>query len=260
MTTRDLEDVVYGGAKMRNIQKNMSEYRVMVRDIMGWCVVHRDFKNGQIDIRNAFNKFYGQLSRKYRIFIKKSLLVWVYRQMVEEGEIVDSSGGLFLRLLQKAPSRNLSGDTVVTVLTSPYPDGQDFSCKHNCYYCPNEPGQPRSYLADEPAVARANRNDFDAMAQMRDRLSGLMMNGHEIDKVEIIIEGGTYTEYPIDYLEIFTGICCMLRIRGVVKKEMFENHLVFWKNGKLMKPQGFMLLACVLKPVPMPLMRIGLGG
>lgn len=67
----------------------------------------------------------------------------------------------------------------MTVLTSPYPtydapgkNGkpgkrkvQRFSCKHNCYYCPNEPGhegnnfvpQPRSYLHDEPGVRRANR-------------------------------------------------------------------------------------------------------
>ena len=28
---------------------------------------------------------------------------------------------------------------------------QRFSCDWNCYYCPNEPGQPRSYLHDEPS-------------------------------------------------------------------------------------------------------------
>jgi hypothetical protein len=62
------------------------------------------------------------------------------------------------------------------VLTSPYPSFTDpesgkkktqrFSCKWNCYYCPNEPGQPRSYLHDEPAVLRANQNGFDAVLQV----------------------------------------------------------------------------------------------
>ena len=35
---------------------------------------------------------------------------------------------------------------MITVLTSPYPEvapgkKQRFSCKWNCYYCPNEPGR-----------------------------------------------------------------------------------------------------------------------
>ena len=36
---------------------------------------------------------------------------------------------------------------------------------------------------------------------MISRLDTLMVNGHIIDKLEIIIEGGTYTEYPAKYLE-----------------------------------------------------------
>ena len=75
------------------------------------------------------------------------------------------------------------------VLTSPYPsvDGkepQPFSCKWNCYYCPDEPGQPRSYLRDEPAVLRANQNKFDAVMQFTERCATLAQNGHPVDKVE----------------------------------------------------------------------------
>ena len=36
---------------------------------------------------------------------------------------------------------------------------------------------------------------------MFSRLDTYYSNGHVIDKLEIIIEGGTYTEYPVDYLE-----------------------------------------------------------
>jgi histone acetyltransferase (RNA polymerase elongator complex component) len=65
---------------------------------------------------------------------------------------------------------------VITVLTSPYPEvdgvAQKFSCAWNCYYCPAEPGQPRSYLHDEPAVRRANQNAFDPVLQFTDRCVG----------------------------------------------------------------------------------------
>jgi len=122
-----------------------------------------------------------------------------------------SPSNLLKILLQKKPCRNISGITSVTLLTSPHPNGQSFSCEHDCYYCPNEPAhegnnfqeQPRSYLYNEPAVKRANDNKFLAIDQMLSRLNTLYMNGHEIDKLEIILEGGTYTEYPPEYLEEF---------------------------------------------------------
>ena len=38
---------------------------------------------------------------------------------------------------------------------------------------------------------------------MTDRLNSLLACGCEIDKIEIIIEGGTYTEYPVEYLKRF---------------------------------------------------------
>jgi len=114
-------------------------------------------------------------------------------------------------LLQKKPSRNISGITSITLVMSPHPNGQSFSCKHNCYYCPNEPAhegnnwqdQPRSYLYHEPAVHRANENGFKAYEQMISRMNVLYANGHTVDKLEIILEGGTYTEYPPEYLEIY---------------------------------------------------------
>lgn len=190
--------------------KNADKYRSMVMDCVEWyeksylqtqTQSQSQPKKHKGGIRERFNTFYGKLIRKYRIQTKKSILIYYYRQMLQE-EVIENHPTLW-SLLQKRPSRNISGVAVITVLTSPYPNKQRFSCKHNCYYCPNEPGQPRSYLKKEPAVARANRNEFDALKQMNDRLQGLIMNGHEVDKLEIIIEGGTYTEYPREYLETF---------------------------------------------------------
>ena len=182
------------------LEKNIDIYEKIIFEMYEWITEKQKMREFY-DYKTNFNKLYGKLVNKNRVFCKKNILLYIYKNLINEGLIEKNE--LFLKLLQKRPSRNLSGIAVITVLTSPYPDGQNFSCKHNCYYCPNEPGQPRSYLKKEPAVARANRNDFDAIKQMNDRINTLLLNGHEVNKVEIIIEGGTYTEYPVSYLERF---------------------------------------------------------
>jgi len=182
------------------IRENTPIYKSMIQTIYSWMIQMIDTKE-RVNIRKKFHSFYSKLVHKHRVYVKKSILVLLYRRMIENGEIENHP--VMWSLIQKRPARNLSGVTVITVLTSPYPNGQDFSCKHNCYYCPNEPDMPRSYLKQEPAVARGFRNKWDATAQMEDRINALVINGHEIDKLEIIIEGGTYTEYPVAYLETF---------------------------------------------------------
>ena len=95
--------------------------------------------------------------------------------------------------------RSWSGVLVVTLVMRP----DKFSCPFNCHYCPNEPGQPRSYLSSEPAVARANQNDFDPVKQFNCRLDMLRKNGHTLNKIEIIVLGGTFSSYPRTYQEEF---------------------------------------------------------
>ena len=96
---------------------------------------------------------------------------------------------------QIKPVRSWSGVLVVTIVTRP----DNFSCPNDCHMCPNEPGQPRSYLSSEPAVARANRHNFDAIEQFNGRMIMLHNNGHVLDKIEIIVLGGTFSSYPKDY-------------------------------------------------------------
>lgn len=198
----NIEDIIIDKqtTSFDTIKKNMPTYKIMLRNIFDWMTDILARKE-RINIRKRFHPYFAKMVKTYRIYVKKSILVLVYRRMIENDEIENHP--VMWSLIQKRPARNLSGVTVITVLTSPYPNGQDFSCKHNCYYCPNEPDMPRSYLKDEPAVARGFRNKWDATAQMEDRINALIINGHEIDKLEIIIEGGTYTEYPEEYLETF---------------------------------------------------------
>lgn len=63
--------------------------------------------------------------------------------------------------------------------------------------------QPRSYISTEPAVMRANRNLFDANKQFNDRANSLKNCGHIIDKIELIILGGTWSHYPREYQKEF---------------------------------------------------------
>ncbi len=62
---------------------------------------------------------------------------------------------------------------------------------------------PKSYLADEPGAQRAERNWFDPYLQTFNRLEALDSIGHNVDKVEIIVLGGTWSFYPLAYQRWF---------------------------------------------------------
>lgn len=100
-------------------------------------------------------------------------------------------------LLKRLKVRSNSGVTVVSLLTKPYP------CPGRCIYCPTEARMPKSYLSKEPAAARALANNFDPYAQIISRLRALEMNGHPINKLEVIVIGGTFDYYKKDYQEWF---------------------------------------------------------
>lgn len=98
-----------------------------------------------------------------------------------------------LRVLRMKPRRTASGVATITVITKPWP------CSSDCLYCPNDIRMPKSYLHGEPACERAEQNWFDPYLQVSARLTALSQMGHAIDKVELIILGGTWSDYPRDY-------------------------------------------------------------
>ena len=100
---------------------------------------------------------------------------------------------VLLRLLKVKPRRTASGVATITVITKPWP------CSSDCLYCPNDIRMPKSYLSDEPACQRAERNFFDPYLQVRSRLVALSEMGHVVDKVELIVLGGTWSDYPEAY-------------------------------------------------------------
>ena len=97
------------------------------------------------------------------------------------------------QLLQVKPRRTASGVATITVMTKPW------KCTSNCLYCPNDLRMPKSYLSDEPVCQRAERNYFDPYLQVAARLRALTRMGHVTDKVELIVLGGTWSDYPKSY-------------------------------------------------------------
>lgn len=157
------------------------------------------------------------IKRKYKFGGKNSFISSMFDLLKHNHDIpgldVEEASNRLRRLLKVKKGKSQSGVLVITIFTSPYPEyyddekqelvKQEFTCKWNCHYCPNEPGQPRSYLKGEPGVMRANRNDFDCIRQMHDRMKTLYKIGHPIDKLEVIVLGGTWESYPLKYRETF---------------------------------------------------------
>jgi ELP3 family radical SAM enzyme/protein acetyltransferase len=206
----DLEDFTLPEKEPEPERDDISMQKIhnLLNKLIEFAKDNKDYEN--LDkLRTKFTQQFNRISREIKLNTKKTELILQYQKKVEAHQIEKDI--LLEKLLCKKPSRSISGISSITLVMTPYPNGQSFSCKHDCFYCPNEPAhkgnnyqaQPRSYLYHEPAVRRANRNGFLAFEQMIDRMNTLYVNGHTIDKLEIIVEGGTYTEYPEKYLEDF---------------------------------------------------------
>ena len=132
-------------------------------------------------------------------YAKRQLLPY-YRAVKKDDPARWSSWGIDLateaelvRLLQLKPRRTASGVATISVLTKPWP------CGGACLYCPNDVRMPKSYIWDEPACQRAEHSFFDPYLQVAVRLHVLAEMGHPTDKVELIVLGGTWDDYPRGY-------------------------------------------------------------
>lgn len=125
----------------------------------------------------------------------KSEILGLYRELVAEG--LEEQNPDAEMAMRKIRTKSNSGVAVVSLLTKP------FACPGRCTYCPTDVSMPKSYLAKEPAAARALAHDFDPYLQVTSRLRALEMNGHPIDKIEMIVIGGTWSFYHPAYQEEF---------------------------------------------------------
>lgn len=134
-----------------------------------------------------------------RPYSKKKLLPYYLRTKERDPEtwatwsVTPELEQQLIALLQVKPRRSASGVATITVITKPW------KCGGACIYCPNDLRMPKSYLSDEPACQRAERNYFDPYLQVTSRLRALEQMGHVTDKIELIVLGGTWSDYPRAY-------------------------------------------------------------
>jgi len=159
-------------------------------------------------------------------------LTQVYEKLVKAKKIKKNVG--LEKLLRKAKMRTLSGVAVVSVLT------REYNCPGKCLYCPTEKGMPKSYLSNEPAVMRAILADFDPYKQVEIRLTALEKAGHAIDKIELIIMGGSFNALPLDYQYWFVKECfracneygIKYKVLSIRQKKKNHNTLYLIHNTK----------------------------
>jgi len=138
-------------------------------------------------------------------------------------------------IIRKKPTRTISGVAVVAVMCKPH------KCPHGrCTYCPESEVAPPSYTGEEPAALRARMYEFDPYMQTYNRLLQLESIGHPLDKVELIVMGGTFPSYNICYQEWFITNC--LRAMNDFGLEDENTRINIRKTNSLHVPQDFMYL------------------
>ncbi|MFT4326515.1 MAG: tRNA uridine(34) 5-carboxymethylaminomethyl modification radical SAM/GNAT enzyme Elp3, partial [Candidatus Woesearchaeota archaeon] len=138
-----------------------------------------------------------------------------------------------LQHLRSKPTRSLSGVAVVAIMTRPD------VCPHGrCVYCPGGLGSPfgdtpQSYTGFEPATRRAIRNNYDSFFQVMNRLEQYVLGGHDPNKVDLIVMGGTFPSYDINYqFEFILGVYMAMNkfselFYTIVDGKPVLNHVAF---------------------------------
>eukprot|EP00979_Chaetoceros_neogracilis_P014141 scaffold4448_cov229-Chaetoceros_neogracile.AAC.4 len=114
-----------------------------------------------------------------------------------------------LPYLKSKPVRTASGVAVVAVMSKPHRCPHiNYTNGHVCVYCPGGPDSDfeystQAYTGYEPTSMRAIRARYDPFSQAKGRVAQLRGIGHEVDKVEYIVMGGTFMSLDKSYKDFF---------------------------------------------------------
>ena len=110
--------------------------------------------------------------------------------------------------LKVKPIRTASGIAVVAVMCKPHRCPHIALTGNTCIYCPGGPDSDfeystQSYTGYEPTSMRAIRARYNPYLQTKDRIEQLKKLGHDCDKVEFVIMGGTFMSLSSEYRDYF---------------------------------------------------------
>ena len=131
-------------------------------------------------------------------------------------------------LLTRKITRTSSGVTIIAVMTQPHP------CPHPeapCAYCPGGPStnSPQSYTGKEPAAMRGIQSGYNPSQQVYSRIEQLRAIGHDVDKVELIIMGGTFPSRTRHYQESFVKRC-LDALNGTTSPNLRKTKELAWNS------------------------------
>jgi ELP3 family radical SAM enzyme/protein acetyltransferase len=211
MSCSEIESLTSKSPIKISSQINFSSHRKPSREILN-KFVPEFLELSMNKNKETIDKIYSSLQRKYHVVPSKEDIRDTYQADFSHIVIHQT----LHKWMIKRSSRADSGVLVSTITLSPH----KFSCKYDCFYCPQETDlkgvntQPRSYLSTEPAMLRAigtrtdtTGYDFDVKGQFQNRIQAYKSMGNidrhdkESKKMEIILSGGTWESYPIEYRE-----------------------------------------------------------
>ncbi|RBQ24462.1 hypothetical protein ALNOE001_01090 [Candidatus Methanobinarius endosymbioticus] len=158
-------------------------------------IIIEDIMSGKINTRRDLEVAKRKTCRDFDLLKFMSNTEILKYSKEDEREIV-------AKILRKKPTRTISGIAIIAVMCHPH------KCPHGrCFYCPESDVAPPSYTGEEPAALRARMFEFHPYVQTYNRLKQLSTVGHPVDKVELIIMGGTFPSRESSYQEWFISQC-----------------------------------------------------
>ncbi|XP_022169383.1 probable elongator complex protein 3 [Myzus persicae] len=147
------------------------------------------------------NKLKSQISSKYGLKSSPRLVDII-------SAVPNDAKKLLYPKLKAKPVRTASGVAIVAVMCKPHRCPHINMTGNICVYCPGGPDSDfeystQSYTGYEPTSMRAIRAHYNPYVQTRHRVEQLKQLGHNVDKVEFIVMGGTFMSLPEDYRDYF---------------------------------------------------------
>ena len=174
---------------MGNEFSNSEKMELISRDIIRFLMENPNYP------RHKITNLKGKLGKKYNLDnVIKNATILKYA--------TDQEKKLLTQLLRRRKTRTNSGVSVIAIMTEPLP------CPGECMYCPGSDSQPnekvaQSYTGQEPAALRSIHNHYDPFKQVESRINDLEAIGHQVDKIELIIMGGTFLSTELSYQRRF---------------------------------------------------------
>ena len=186
----DIEDIGKGFIPRYKREKS-NRFAILEKDKKKVIAFSRELCSIETADKKVINKTFRILMRKYRVSPSKYQI-----RMTCKNSGIDIPDNLQEYLI-KNKARSMSGIVSIGVSMPPLN-----SCSYNCSFCPtpldsnNKLYVPKSYDEKEGAIARGLRNNWVGHYQVYERGNALIDLGHIMDKLEMIVRGGTFHCYP----------------------------------------------------------------